>query len=168
MTALTDTYSQKKVILAQGPNPDGLIRFYRFLLEQDVKRIIMVTSLIEEEKKKCAPYIEYKDNKENMNNIPLDINKVMSISNLHLKSTNLKYVNDVPLDFAAVLKVSGGGAPHTDIVDTKYYYHNKLILTVEQNNIDSLNKLDLTTLPNLSYKAELTKIIKANPQQPIF
>ena len=52
-----------KVILSQGPMEETFKDFYLMLKQQKVKRIVMVTNLVEQGKLKCFAYISPSDNK---------------------------------------------------------------------------------------------------------
>ena len=97
MTKL-DNSDTKKVILTQCPTETTLERFNKFLREQSVSRIIMVTKLEENGKLKCNSYInnKYDNTQFNMKDIVKDEkNQFMFVSNLVLKGDNTLTYNGI-------------------------------------------------------------------------
>ena len=91
-----------KKILSQGPTPKTFNDFYLMLKQQKVKRIVMVTNLVEQGKLKCDPYISRSDPKimEEKQDAVKDFHSLLTLqsngSNLTLEFKKDVEVNKLP------------------------------------------------------------------------
>ena len=103
---------EEVVIATQGPLDSTTPQFLKMLIENNIKRIIMVTNIVEEGKKKCSDYKKKKDSNDgNLTTLPKEADTFGNIG-IYTLPNDPKQIDITPkLTFKNEIKITPIGHP---------------------------------------------------------